>query len=93
MNEYHIILEEVLSPATRKKYLEELREKGWIHTNTPCRRKKDDTYYLAITSTPELLGKVIGYLLSKVGWLIVEQKSDKIINKSNSVDYQQIIPF
>lgn len=93
LTEYHIILEEVLDPATNRKYLDELRAKGWIHTNIPCKKKKDDVYYLAITCTPELLGKVVCYLLEKVGWLIVEQKSEKIIKKKGCIDYQQVIPF
>ena len=93
LTEYHIILEEVLDPATNKKYIEELRKRGWIHTNIPCKKKKDDHYYLAITCTDELLGKVVGYLLSKVGWLIVERIETKTIKGEECVDLQTIIPF
>lgn len=93
LTEYHIILEEVLDPATNKKYLDDLRKHGWIHTNTPCKRKKDDVYYLSITCTDELLGKIVGYLLSKVGWVIVERPDRCLLKKSECIDYQQVIPF
>lgn len=93
MNDYHIILEEVLTPDINRKYMYELRKRGWIHTNVPIKRKNDDIYYLAITCTPELLGKVVAFLLDKVGWLIVEQKSDKIINTKDCRDFQTVIPF
>lgn len=93
LTEYHIILEEVLDPATNKKYIDELRKRGWIHTNIPCMRKKDDTYYLNIMCTDELLGKVVGFLLAKVGWVIVERPDRSTIKKKECVDYQQVIPF
>lgn len=93
MNEYHIILEEVLTPETRRKYLDYMRAKGWIHTNVMTKKKKDDTYFLSITCTPELLGKVVGYLLSQVGWIIVEQVGGQTLNRKEMADIQYIIPF
>lgn len=93
LTEFHIILEEVLDPATNKKYIDELRKRGWIHTNIPCKRKKDDVYYLNIMCTDELLGKVVGFLLDKVGWIIVERPDRCTIKKKECIDYQQVIPF
>lgn len=93
MSEYHLILEEVLTPELRKQVLEELEKRGWIHRNVMLKRKKDDTYFISIVCTAELLGKVSSFLLDKFGWLIIEKMPDKTIKRKECIEYQQLSPF
>lgn len=71
---YRIVTETVLSPVKKYEYLEYLRNRGWIHTNTNKRRSPHREFdLLEIDCTPEHLGKVVSYVLSQEGWVIVEQ--------------------
>lgn len=93
MNEYHIILEEVLTPSLRKEVLEELEKRGYIHRNVMVKPKKNDIFFISLVCDDYLLGKVASFLLSRFGWIIIEKIPEKVIKRKECVDINLKLPF